>query len=532
MLNSASLLCVGLVAVVVYIAGGYLRDPKHLRRFPAPSVAAFTHFWLAYKISTGQRFKVVHAAHQKLGHAVRISPDHISFTYPDSVKEIYGHGSPNLKGDFFEHTGEGNPSMSQTTNKAEHTRKRKALAHVFAAKQITLMEPRVLQIVGKLCRDIHIKSQDQQVSGEDEYSSVDGIFDVRPWLNMFAYDAISSMFWSKSYGFLDKGNDRCSSRAESGATKEVHAMDSYHSISTFNGIYASMPTHWYKLAKVLLAWTHNRKALQSFAGMARYQVTERLKVIPPVDDLFARLPTEPSPKWPDPMPLSELITESATMLDAGNDTTQTSLANCIYRLAKHPEKQKKLHTALVKAIPEWDSMPAFTYSETLRHIPYLRAVLDESFRVQPPIASGLPRKVVEPITVSGHYIHPGTTISVPLYSLHRDESLFKDANNFIPERFLKDDNPDRDGFVTDPQEVQNLKDYCVPFSVGGRACIGRNLAYMELSMVIAALVLGFEWELPDSTHELRMIERFNCNPKELKIRAQPRDGIRWADFKA
>lgn len=462
---------------------------------------------------------------------MRIAPDHISFIHPEAKKEIYGHGSPNLKADFFEHAGEGNPSMSQTTSKAEHTRKRKALAHVFSAKKITLMEPRVLDIVRKLCRDIHLKSQDQRVSDEDEFPSVDGVFDVRPWLNMFSYDAISSIFWSNSYGFLDKGNDWCPSRSQSGVTKQVQAMDSYHSISTFNAIYASMPTHWHELSKVVLAYTHNRKALQSFGGMARYQVTERLENIPAIPDLFTCLPSEPSAKWPTPMPLSELITESTTMLDAGNDTTQTSLTNCIYRLAKHPDKQGKLHAALISATTATDpSMPAMTYSEQLQHIPYLRAVLDESFRIQPPLSSGLPRKVVEPITVADYYIHPGTTISTPLYSLHRNETLFNDACEFIPERFLKEDDPNREGYVTDAQEVQNLKDYYLPFSIGGRACIGRNLAYMEVSMVISALVLGFEWELADPDHEVEMIERFNCNPKELKVRARARNGIRWAEF--
>lgn len=463
---------------------------------------------------------------------MRIAPGHISFTYPTAYKEIYGFGSPNIKGDFFAHAAEGNPSISQTTSRAEHTRKRKALAHVFSARQITVMEPRVLHAVRKLCRDIHVKSLGKQVSSEDEYPVGEpGVFDVRPWLNMFSYDAITSMFWTNTYGFLDKGNDLCPSQSSSGDIQMVHAMDTFHSISRFNAIYAIMPTMWHELAKVLLAHTHNRKAGARFAGMARYQVSSRMKAIPAQPDLFSNIPSEPSPKWPDPMPLSELIAESATMLDAGNDTTQTSLTNCIYRLAKHPEKQRKLYAALIRATALSDpSMPAVTYSEQLQHVPYLRAVLDESFRIQPPLASGLPRKVVEPITVAGHLIHPGTTISSPLYSLHRDEGLFKDASSFVPERFLKEDDPNRHGYVTSQEEVQNLKDFCVPFSVGGRACIGRNLAYMELSMVIAALVLGFEWELANPGSEMEMIERFNCNPKELKVRAKVREGIKWSDW--
>ena len=528
------MLGLGIVGIVVYSIGSYFRDPKELRRFPAPSIfASLSPFWLSYQVSTGQRFKRVHEAHQKWGPAVRIAFDHVSFTHPQAYKEIYGHGSPNLKGDFFNHAAEGNPSISLTTNKAEHTRKRKALSHVFSARQITVMEPRVMKILCKLCRDIHLKSQGRQISDGDEYPSTEAVFDVRPWLNMFAYDAITSMVWSNTYGFLDRGNDLCPSQDGTGEIEQVHAMDSFHSISTFNAIYAAMPKHWYELAKMLLANTHNKKAGPRFGGMARYQVCRRLESVPDEPDLFSNLPSKPSAKWPIAMPISELVAESATMLDAGNDTTQTSLTNCVYRLAKHPDKQEKLYDALAKALPlENQSTPVFKYSEDLQNIPYLRAVLEESFRCQPPLASGLPRKVVEPITVAGYVIHPGTTVSVPLYSLHRDETLFRDASAFIPERWLGDDDPDRNGYITDPEEHKNLKDYCLPFSIGGRACIGRNLAYMEISMVITALVLGFEWTLAEPEKEMEMIERFNCNPKALRIQARAREGIKWAEWKA
>lgn len=75
--------------------------------------------------------------------------------------------------------------------------------------------------------------------------------------------------------------------------------------------------------------------------MVRYLVLKRLEDPPPERDLFSNLPSEPSAKNPNPIPLEELIAESITMLDAGNDTKQT-LTNCIYHLARYPDKQAKL----------------------------------------------------------------------------------------------------------------------------------------------------------------------------------------------
>lgn len=48
---------------------------------------------------------------------------------------------------------------------------------------------------------------------------------------------------------------------------------------------------------------------------------------------------------------------------------------------------------------------------------------------------------------------------------------------------------------------------------------------MELSIVIAALVLGFEWELAEPGKDLEVIERLNSNPKDLFVRARVREGL-------
>ncbi|KAJ3459983.1 hypothetical protein FSOLCH5_007747 [Fusarium solani] len=522
-------LAFALVSSFIYPLACYFVDRKKLRRFPSPSVAAFTWLWLVYQSSTGQRFKTIDAVHKKLGKVVRIAPNHVSFSDPRAYKDIYGHGSPILKDDFYLHVADAIPSISQTTSRAEHTRKRKALSHAFSAREIAAMEPRVVVMIQKLCRNLHLKSEGRQVSDTDAHPTVDGVFDVRPWLNMFSYDAITAMFWSNPYGFLDKGNDLCPSMSSSGKVKQVHAMDSFHSGSRFNVMFGPIPLVWNKLAKRLLAYTHNRQAGISFGGMARYQVAKRL-VEPPLEpDLFSHLPLTPSAKWPTPMPLEELIAESATMLDAGNDTTQTSLTSCTFHLARNPAKQQKLHAILTQTTSAADpSKPVVLYSEQLQQIQYLRAVLDENFRCKPPVSIGLPRRTTAGATIAGHFIPPGITVSVPLYTLHHDENLFTDAWDFIPERWLAEDDDNRGGWVTSRQEAKNLKDFVLPFSLGGRACIGRNLAYMELSMVIAALVLGFEWELAVPDSEMEMVERFNCNPKGLMVRAKVRPGVNWA----
>ena len=40
-----------------------------------------------------------------------------------------------------------------------------------------------------------------------------------------------------------------------------------------------------------------------------------------------------------------------------------------------------------------------------------------------------------------------------------------------------------------------MRDASKPFSIGPRACLGINLAYMEMRIILARLVWEFDWEL-------------------------------------
>jgi benzoate 4-monooxygenase len=505
-------------ALVLYKVGRYFRDSKQLRRFPSPSIAGFSPVWYMWHAWKGQQYRAVYEAHQRLGPVVWIAPNHLSFTDPAAYKDIYGHGASVIKDDFYSHLANGNPSLSQATDKTIHSAKRRNLAHIFSAKEITAMEPRVMELVESLCSVLKVKSMGGSVGKDDKYPVTNGVFDVRPWLNMFAYDAVSSMFFTNVFGFLGQGNDLCKSIDKAGNVKTVHAMNSFHSASRFNTTLGQLPLSLYKLGRQLLFFVPGNKEGSDFEGMSRAQVYYRLEHEPAERDLFSGFPIKASEKRPVPMPVAEAIAECATMLDAGNDTTQTSLTNCIYHLARNPEKQRKLYDTLAAALPEEYKTTKVVPSSVLQNVPYLRAVLEENWRCRPPVARGLPRRTTEEgAVISGHIIPPGVTVSASIYSLHRDESLFRQPLEFIPERWIPEDT-----FGADKHEPQNLKQYCIPFSMGPRACIGRNLAYMEVAIVIAALVLNFEWELAQPEMEYQTVERFNWNPRDLMVKARIR----------
>lgn len=505
--------------LILHTTGRYFKDTKKLRRFPAPSIAGLSPLWYMWHGWKGRQYRAVYEAHQRLGPVVRVAPNHLSFTDPAAYKDIYGHGTTIIKDDFYSNVGGGNPSLAQATDKAVHSGKRRNLAHLFSAKEITAMEPRVMEVVERLCSALKVKSTGGSLGKDDKYEVANGVFDVRPWFNMFSYDAVSSMFFTNTFGFLTRGNDICNSADEEGNIKRVHAMNSFHSASRFNTTLGQLSPSLYKMGRQLLFFMPGVQEGSDFAGMSRNQVFNRLKNEPAERDLFSGFPMKASEKRPIPMSVEEVIAECATMLDAGNDTTQTTLTNCMYHLACYPEKQKKLYDALAAAVTKEHEATKVLPSSVLQNVPYLRAVLEENWRCRPPIARGLPRRTTGTgAVIAGHHIPPGVTVSGSMYSLHRNESLFHRPLEFIPERWLPDGMD-----VANIEEAHNLKQYCIPFSIGPRACIGRNLAYMEVSIVISALTLNFEWELAHPGMEYQTVERFNWNPKELMVKARIRD---------
>lgn len=99
----------------------------------------------------------------------------------------------------------------------------------------------------------------------------------------------------------------------------------------------------------------------------------------------------------------------------------------------------------------------------------------------------------------------GTTVSIPVVSLHHNPSIFPEPHEFRPERWLEAD-------------TQNLRDYCIPFSVGPRACIGRNIVYLESLIIIATLIHRYDFELPSPHWTMKTKERLNINPEALWVR--------------
>jgi len=126
-------------------------------------------------------------------------------------------------------------------------------------------------------------------------------------------------------------------------------------------------------------------------------------------------------------------------------------------------------------------------------------------------AFGLPRVVPKDMSVSveGKTFCEGTELSCPAYTIQHDPEIWgADADSFRPERWL------------DPV-ASDLKKYLLTFGVGPRACIGKNLAVLQMQILVATFVMRYDLVLRDP-QELKSVEGFMHKPVDLWARVYMR----------
>ncbi|KAI2791356.1 hypothetical protein POX_c04213 [Penicillium oxalicum] len=133
---------------------------------------------------------------------------------------------------------------------------------------------------------------------------------------------------------------------------------------------------------------------------------------------------------------------------------------------------------------------AFAREEDIVHpavteLPYLNAVMLETFRLCPAQPTSGPRRVIsDSVTIEGEYIPKGTILRTPQYCAGRYSQYFRDPHEFHPERWLN--NP---LFTSDQLNVVH------PFLSGRQSCPGKQVAEMELAHILARMLWAFDWEV-------------------------------------
>lgn len=169
----------------------------------------------------------------------------------------------------------------------------------------------------------------------------------------------------------------------------------------------------------------------------------------------------------------------------GSDTTSVVFSALFFYLSRYPEAYTKVIAEIRRTFPSRSSIQA---GSTLESCNYLHACLNETMRMSPP-TSGSPWREVERggALVDGKYFPAGYDVGCCLYAVHHNEAYFPNSFEFIPERWLQNE------FTVLPEQHQLATNACKPFSIGPRACAGRSLAVLELSLTTAKILWGLDF---------------------------------------
>ncbi|MFJ6054593.1 cytochrome P450 [Streptomyces sp. NPDC092307] len=196
-----------------------------------------------------------------------------------------------------------------------------------------------------------------------------------------------------------------------------------------------------------------------------------------------------------------------TFLIAGHETTSGTLAFALYFLAKNPEV---LHRAQREVDELWgdtdDLQPTY---EDIGKLRYLRQVLNESLRLWP-AAPGFGRQALADTVIGdGIRMAAGESALVNIAMLHRDPVWGDNPELFDPSRF-------------DPQvEADRSPHAFKPFGTGERACIGRQFALHEATMVLAMLIHRYRF-VDHESYELRIKQSLTIKPDGFSLKLIPR----------
>ncbi|KAL4783908.1 cytochrome P450 [Aspergillus varians] len=428
-------LATGLIITVFLIQR--LRSP--VAKLPGPWYTAFTSLVLKYHEFTSNRRLYIHNLHQKYGATVRIAPNEVSFASLEAIREIYASGGSGYdKTELYDLFGQfGIGTMFSTLDKHGHSQRKRELADRYAMTNIL--------------REGHISAVTDRARAFVSRcaASVESV-DVYVWLHCYALDGVTNfMFSPGGLHSLDSDEDF-----------EMMKELTYHQSLQKNLLQYYLPF----LAPYFPSCLIPRPAPKTNEYVYRMAAQQQ----PKQHTLVAKLARKDSP-----LSHIQVAAECMDHLAAGIDTTGDGLCFLMWELSQPQNApfQERLFEELKTADPDM----------ALDKLPYLDAIVKEALRCSPPIPMSFPRYVpAGGRKIDGHFVPEKTIVSCQPYTVHRlDESVFPDPDTFNPDRWM------------DENGAAERNRLFFAFSTGGRGCTGRNLAMVEMKIILREVYSRF-----------------------------------------
>ncbi|KAI5778513.1 cytochrome P450 [Geopyxis carbonaria] len=445
-----------------------------LSRFPGPRIAAATMWYEIWfdVIKDGKLGFQLPRLHAKYGPVVRISPHELHIKDVTFYEQVYKQNTRFTKDPRFYESNNVPLSSITMTNVHENRQRRMLLNPYFSKRTIESLSPRLNKTISKFSTRL------------DEFAVAGNPLNLQKAFHCFTVDFITEYAFGKCANMLE---------------------DPEFESAYVRAIQASAKTQWTakhfpwtrKLAMAVpFLFRHLDRGLADLRDLCESVVKELIEA--KKSGKNSTLDAQHSPTVFDSLldppdgslapEYKSLVAESMILVVAGTETTAMALCFATYYILTHPSVKKRLLEELATVPVEKDGNMALNVIDKL---PYLSAVIKETLR----LANIVPTKLSRVTPREGAYLEsanimipPGAIVSMNHYVLHQNEKIFVAPRNFIPERWLGEDG-------------KALDKYLVSFSKGSRACLGINLAYAELYVVLAKLFSKYNMEVWKTTED-------------------------------
>ncbi|CZR64538.1 related to cytochrome P450 monooxygenase [Phialocephala subalpina] len=449
-----------------------------LSKYPGPNhlaVSGLPRFY--YQEVQGTFYKEVRDLHNKHGNIVRVAPNELSIDGSIGWNDVFGHkkaGEVEFSKDmlFYRPAESGNGVNGSgvqdifTASREDHRRQRRLVAHAFSDSALTEQEDLIKGYI-----DLLMQRFKENVAKGDA-------FDIVKWYNYTTFDIIGDLAFGDPFHCLE--------------TRTMHPwvsmIFSFIKVGSQMRIFAQYP-----FLKPLLRLLITKDAQDQIKNSMEFTQTKLQKRLSlgknlPRKDFLSYILRHNDEKG---MNHQEIIGNSESFIVAGSETTATLLSGLSYYLSRNTAAWRRLTTEVRESFSSEEEITM----RSAAALPYLHACLEEGLRMYPPAAVTPPR-ISPGGMINGEFIPEGTKIWIHQWSTYHRESNFHLADQFIPERWLPSSHA-----LYDPTFATDNRAAMQPFSHGPRNCIGKNLAYAEMRLIMARMAWNFELELmPESYH--------------------------------
>ncbi|KAI8048996.1 cytochrome P450 [Syncephalis plumigaleata] len=471
-----------LLLALVYIVQKFVEHEllSPLAKVPGPRPSIWTALSVNYKQFVVQNPQIILDLHRKYGPIVRTGPKTVWISDKDMIHKILGSHKYG-KADSYHKFRLLGDNLFATQDIAYHRVQRRLMANAYTPSALRELEPMVYEV-----------GVQQFVNKLYQYADAGDAVDLMLLSKHMTFDVIGKVAFGKLFNLLGAFGEKCIP-----VTEWIDACIMLIMKKLFLGplFHSSMARHDIEETEKLVNFARITVEERRNASGTHYTDTLQ-KLIDAVDD-----------ETDATMSNDNIIAQTVLLMLAGTDTTAISLVWVFHFITEYPEYTRRLREEITAIYPDTSATVAY---DKIKSLPYLEAFLQESMRMRGLVCNGYYRKIPkEGVVLGGYYLPEGTIVKLSPIVMNFDETVFPDANTFNPDRWF-----------TTPEQLGLMKQYSIPFSTGVRVCIARNLAWMEIKLVIVDVLRRFNLT-PLPGNDMTPIENFVLQPKGHKLMVQP-----------